>query len=104
MEQSCVCCGQRKFEFLEGKFAAAVSSLCGRNAVQVYPTGRADKVDFARVAEKLAAVAEVRYNKFILSFTVSRHKVTLFANGRAIISGTNDPAVAMQLYSRYIGI
>jgi molybdopterin-synthase adenylyltransferase len=29
--------------------------------------------------------------------------LTVFADGRAIISGTDDPAAAKTLYSRYIG-
>jgi hypothetical protein len=29
--------------------------------------------------------------------------MTIFADGRAVIKGTKDPAVARSLYSRYIG-
>jgi adenylyltransferase/sulfurtransferase len=29
--------------------------------------------------------------------------MTVFADGRAIIKGTRDPAVARSLYARYIG-
>ncbi len=29
--------------------------------------------------------------------------MTVFADGRAILKGTNDPAVARSLYARYIG-
>jgi len=30
-------------------------------------------------------------------------ELTIFPDGRAIIRGTSDPAVARSLYSRYIG-
>jgi len=29
--------------------------------------------------------------------------LTVFADGRAIVSGTTDPAVAKSLYARYVG-
>jgi hypothetical protein len=29
--------------------------------------------------------------------------MTIFADGRAVIKGTKDPAVARSLYSRYVG-
>jgi hypothetical protein len=29
--------------------------------------------------------------------------MTVFADGRAIVKGTRDPAVARSLYARYIG-
>ena len=29
--------------------------------------------------------------------------MTIFANGRAILKGTKDPAIARTLYARYIG-
>ncbi|HBY61973.1 MAG TPA: thiamine biosynthesis protein ThiF, partial [Solibacterales bacterium] len=31
----CVCCGERRFEFLDGRRRAPIS-LCGRNAVQIH--------------------------------------------------------------------
>jgi adenylyltransferase/sulfurtransferase len=30
-------------------------------------------------------------------------EITVFPDGRAIIRGTSDPAIAQSLYSRYIG-
>ena len=78
-------------------------------------------------------VAEVRNNDFLLRFRVpalaatpaagsssgsSRttnradqhshsndggYEITVFSDGRAIIKGTRDPAVARSLYARYIG-
>jgi hypothetical protein len=29
--------------------------------------------------------------------------MTVFANGRAILKGTRDPAIARSIYARYIG-
>lgn len=33
----CVCCGQRKLDFLAGQFEEEATVLCGRNAVQITP-------------------------------------------------------------------
>jgi adenylyltransferase/sulfurtransferase len=51
-----------------------------------------------------AAGTDVRNNDFLLRFCVSPYEVTVFADGRAIIKGTKDPAIARSLYARYIGI
>jgi len=45
----------------------------------------------------------VRQNEFLLRFRVPPYELTVFADGRAVIKGTRDPAVARSLYARYIG-
>ncbi len=55
-EGECVCCKGGRYEYLEGKFAGRTVTLCGRNAVQVYP-GRPVTVDFAALAERLRPIA-----------------------------------------------
>ena len=47
---------------------------------------------------------ELTCNRYMLKFRVDSHEVTVFADGRAIIKGTNDPAVARSVYSRYVGL
>lgn len=100
----CPCCKRKNFEFLEGKFGSSATTLCGRNAVQVTPPGGA-KVDFATIAAKLktAASAEPRFNAFMLKADIPPHELTVFADGRAIIKGTNKPEEARSIYSKYIG-
>ena len=54
--------------------------------------------------ERLAASAsDIRHNEFLLSFRIDPYQMTVFADGRAILKGTKDPAVARSLYARYIG-
>jgi len=50
-----------------------------------------------------ASASEVRNNQFLLRFRVAPYEMTVFPDGRAIIKGTQDPAVARSLYARYIG-
>ncbi len=97
----CPCCGQRRFEFLEGRRGFSPAALCGRNAVQVLPPEPV-RVDLGSLARRLSSLRP-RGNAFLLRFVAEDCRVTLFADGRAIIEGTTDPARARQLYARYIG-
>lgn len=98
----CPACQERRFEFLGRAGAAPATTLCGRDAVQVRPQTRAD-VDLAGLAARLAAVGAVRHGPHLLRLTVSPYELTVFRDGRAIVKGTSDPAVARGLYARYVG-
>jgi hypothetical protein len=39
----------------------------------------------------------------VLKFWRDDYEITLFPDGRAIIKGTTDTAVARSLYARYVG-
>ncbi len=97
-DPECPCCGRREFPYLEESSRGPVT-LCGRNAVQV--AGRA--VDLGQLAHHLAPLGQVRSNEFAVRFAVDRYEMTVFADGRAIVKGTADPAVARSLYARYVG-
>ncbi|MCG3179208.1 MAG: hypothetical protein BIFFINMI_01541 [Phycisphaerae bacterium] len=99
----CPCCGRGNYEFLGGRLGGGAVTLCGRNAVQVAAPAAGVRLDFAAVAARVRSVADATFNNFMLKFTIDGHAVTVFADGRAIIAGTHDPAVARGLYSRYVG-
>jgi adenylyltransferase/sulfurtransferase len=48
-------------------------------------------------------VDDMRQNDFLVRFRIAPYEMTVFADGRAILKGTKDPAVARSLYARYIG-
>ncbi len=100
----CPCCQRRRFPFLSGEQATITTTLCGRNAVQIN-LGAATTVSFSAMADKLkrAATSAVSYNEFMLRATVDGYELTLFADGRAIIKGTDDPDRARSVYARYLG-
>ncbi len=101
-DEACPCCGAREFPFLEAPTLRSAVVLCGRNAVQVQGAGRAPALE--RVAEGLRGLAEdVRIAGSILRFRVDALCVTLFADGRALIQGTDDPDRARAAYDRYVG-
>jgi molybdopterin-synthase adenylyltransferase len=101
-DPACPCCGLRRFEFLEARATSRTASLCGRNAVQVSP-GHPAKLDLAELGRRLDGVGPVSATPYLVRLTVGPHELTIFADGRAIIKGTNDLATARSLYSRYVG-
>jgi len=96
----CRACDRREFPHLAGEGHPHIT-LCGRNSVQIHERHR--PVDLARMSQLLKPHGTVRYNDFVLKFWREPYEMTLFPDGRAIIKGTTDTAVARSLYARYIG-
>jgi molybdopterin-synthase adenylyltransferase len=101
-DPDCPTCGQRSFEFLDATTGSRAVTLCGRDAVQVKPTTSAG-LDLATLAARLSVAGEVTHNPHILRLSVKGYELSIFRDGRAIIKGTSDPAVARHLYARYVG-
>ena len=76
-------------------------TLCGRNSVQIHERQR--PMDFAEITRRLDPHGTVRHNEFVLKFWREPYELTLFPDGRAIIKGTTDTAIARSLYARYMG-
>lgn len=98
----CVCCGQHKYEFLDAETKEFSAVLCGRNAVQIAPP-RPTELDLGQFAERLTANMPVKHNEYLVRFEIDGQEVTVFRDARAIIKGTDDPAVARSIYARYVG-
>jgi len=96
----CRVCGKRAFLYLAGEAQPHIT-MCGRNSVQIHERHR--PVDFAEVSDRLKPHGTVRHNDFVLKFWHEPYEMTLFPDGRAIIKGTTDTAVARSLYARYVG-
>lgn len=98
---SCRACGLRRFAYLEGE-AQPHLTMCGRDSVQIHERSR--RLDLAELGGRLErSLAGVRRNDFLLRFQVPPYEMTVFSDGRAVIKGTQDPAVARSLYARYVG-
>ena len=100
-DPSCRACGARDFVHLEGGGPTYVS-LCGRNSVQIHQR-EPRKLDLAALQTRLARFGSVKANDFLLRCLLEPYELTVFPDGRAIIKGTQDPAVARGLYAKYIG-
>ncbi len=106
-ESDCICCGQRRFEFLdEGRGAGAIT-LCGRDAVQITDGQRDRHIDLQALAGRLQLHAQVHSSEHLLRARLhdseGAYTLSVFRDGRAIIHGTSDAAVARGLYARYVG-
>ena len=100
--KDCPACVRGEFPFLDRAVAREAEVLCGRAAVQV--RGRGALPDLARLERTLVGVArDVRRAGPLLRFAVEGERMTLFADGRAIVEGTEDPSRALLLYDRYVG-
>ncbi len=96
----CRACVERDFIHLAGEARPQIT-LCGRNSVQIHERQR--PIDFAEMSRRLQPHGRVRHNDFVLKFWHDPYEMTLFPDGRAIVKGTTDTAVARSLYARYIG-
>ena len=101
----CPTCGQGLFEFLNPEAGIRFTSLCGRDAVQVSTAGAPGSISPA-LAERLrtAQVGTIRANPYLVRADIDGYEFTIFPDGRAIIKGTDDEAVAATLYARYVGM
>ncbi len=97
----CRVCGRHEYTYLDGDAQPHIT-LCGRDSVQIHERKRT--LDLAALEKRLrATVREVRQNGFLLRFRVPPYELTVFTDGRAMIKGTTDPAVARSLYAKYLG-
>jgi molybdopterin/thiamine biosynthesis adenylyltransferase len=99
----CPTCRGGDSPWLDGRMGGRPAVLCGRDAVQVpAPAGAA--IDLAAVAERLSAVATVTANPWIVRAEVEEGiQLSVFADGRAIVSGTREEAKARGIVARYLG-
>jgi molybdopterin-synthase adenylyltransferase len=100
-DPGCRVCAGHEFSHLSGKAQPHIT-LCGRDSVQIHERSRL--LDLKVLQGRLAGlVQDLRQNDFLLRFRVPPYEMTVFSDGRAILKGTKDPAVARSLYAKYIG-
>lgn len=99
----CKACGDAIFEFLDAEASEFSAVLCGRNSVQIAPP-RPTMLDLPSLAYRLGNISAVKQNQYLVRFDSGGHEVTVFSDGRAIISGTDDISTARSIYARYIGV
>jgi adenylyltransferase/sulfurtransferase len=100
--EKCECCGSENFEHLDSDEQEIITSLCGRNAIQITPADPKE-LSLKTIGEKLEKLGTVKCTDFIMLFKNDETEISLFRDGRAIIKGTNDEVVARTIYARYIG-
>ena len=107
----CPACGARQFEFLAGRRSSQATTLCGRNAVQVMPS-RTGSIDLGELCGKLSAHGRFAVESGRVCGALDREptkngehvELTVFPDGRAIVRGSPEPADAVRIYAKYIGL
>lgn len=102
-DPDCEVCQHRRFLQLAGDARPHIT-LCGRNSVQIHEHRR--PLSLAELERCLLAhpeISDLRVNALLLRFRRGPHQITVFPDGRALIQGTTDPAIARSLYARFLG-
>jgi adenylyltransferase/sulfurtransferase len=102
ISSGCPACDEGRFEFLERERGISATSLCGRNTVQVRP-GVAARADLDALEVRFGALGTVTRNPYLVRVEVEGLVLAVFADGRALVSGTADVDRARSLYDRYVG-
>ncbi len=97
----CPACKHGQFAWLSGRSGSRTAVLCGRNAVQLSHPGATISLD--ELAGRLDGMGQLTHNQFLLRMKVEGYELTIFPDGRAIISGTDDVTTARAIYAKYIG-
>ena len=102
-DPNCPCCAARSFDWAEGRRGGrAAEPLCGGGAVQV-PAGESTP-DLAATAARLGnSVESIQLAASFLRFRREELEVFLFADGRALVRGTEDPGRARAVLSETVG-
>jgi molybdopterin/thiamine biosynthesis adenylyltransferase len=99
----CKVCAGQNFTHLSGTARPHIT-LCGRNSVQIHEHHR--PLDLSALQQTLsrhADIQDLKSNALLLRFRRGPYFVVVFPDGRALIQGTTDPALARSLYARFIG-
>ncbi len=100
----CPCCAQRRFDFLSGAYGDAPRVLCGRNSVQLHAAHANGGPEMDRLHARLASAGTFTRSTAAISGTLADGTpLAVFADGRAIVGNTTDPAAARAVYARYVG-
>lgn len=100
----CPACDRGGRDFLRGGANRQPLVLCGRNAVQLPPPEGAHPLDLASLSQLWEGLGETQINKFLARLQIdAARSITLFRDGRAVVSGTEDAAEAKSLYARFVG-
>ena len=99
----CRACGRHDYEWLDGRRGSSTAILCGRNAVQLRPD-TPQSLDLESLADALEHVADVFCNEYLLRAETDKYTLTLFADGRAIVAGTDDVGIAKSVVAQLVGL
>ncbi len=99
---NCPACVEGRRDWLHGKRGSQAAVLCGRNAVQVR-LGDEGEFNLNKIASQVTAGQVTSQSEFMLRVTYEDLRLTLFPDGRVIVTGTEDDRHARSIVARVIG-
>ncbi|UOE95725.1 ThiF family adenylyltransferase [Alkalihalobacillus sp. LMS39] len=101
-DHDCPTCQLREYPALQIEDGEMVTSLCGRETVQI---NARPSFDLKEWAKKLQVIGKVKETPFLLRVELDNElKLVLFPDGRTLVQGTEDVAEAKAIYRKYIGL
>ncbi len=102
-DPNCPCCGRGEFPWLDGLVGEqGTEVLCGGDSVQIPVVG--GPLDLERMAGHLSEECQPRTQGGTLRFHSRDCQVILFEDGRALVRGTRNPALAKSILAETVGI
>lgn len=105
LSENCIAC-LGNLEFLQGQRSRAnvTAVMCGRDTVQLSMNQSNSPVNFEAFAQRWKDLGRVQMTRFFVRLYVDETtQLTLFRDGRVLVSGTSEVAKARSLHDRYIG-
>lgn len=109
-DPDCPCCARGVFAFAQGGGASRTTVLCGRNSVQVAPGaagGARRDLHALAVSLRAAGLQNVQASPSMVHAAVPAERdplsITVFTDGRTIVTGTTDVSLARSVHARYVG-
>ena len=99
----CPTCVRGEREYLGAKRSQVLASICGSDTISIDPVHRGP-VDLDALGTRLGRLGAARRAGSVLLVDVEGHRVTVFADGRALIRGVADEAEARTIYAKYVGV
>jgi molybdopterin/thiamine biosynthesis adenylyltransferase len=100
--ENCLCCIHQQFDHLSVSIRDLATPLCGNGSVQINPE-RPMEIGLEELAGRLRRLGNVRMTRHMIRFRSGDNEFSIFDDGRAIVHGAKNEAMARALYARYIG-
>lgn len=99
----CPACVKGEREYLGAKRPQILASLCGSDTISLDPLRRAP-VDLDALGKRLRKLGSVKRYGSVLVADVEGHRLTIFADGRALLRGVSGETQARSMYAKYVGV
>ena len=99
----CAACGRGERDYLGARRSQVLASICGSDTISLDPI-RSGTIDLDGLGRRLEALGSARRAGGVLLVDVEGRRLTVFADGRALIRGVKDETEARAVYAKYVGI